>query len=388
MAAAFHRLAIVGTVLLAQGCATIPPSALSGGRDLPAFRQVDEGLYRGGQPSRAGLEQVHRMGIKTVMCLRQPSKAMDEERRLVEQMGMRWVNIPMWFWWRPSDQQVQQFLTIVDDSANRPVFVHCRQGWNRAGIMTAIYRVVRQGWEPHRAYAEARQLGLIPWNLLSRHLVLHEALREYAVSPAPSPGKLQTIVALGDSTTAGTPGFQSPVEAPPDGRGDPQSQYAYWMMQRHPEWRVVNRGVNGERTDDMLRRFARDVAAQHPQVVIILAGVNDLYEGDPASRIIEQLQALYTRATEQDVTVVACTIMPYAGMNEAQRTAMAQVNTWIRDYSASHGLLFCDLFSVLRDPASPWQLKDSPDGLHPDVAGYRAMGEALTGVLERWLRSQ
>ena len=57
------------------------------------------------------------------------------------------------------------------------------------------------------------------------------------------------IVAFGDSTTAGTPLFESPLEAPPDGRGDERSQYAYWLMARHPDWRVLNRGVNGERSD-------------------------------------------------------------------------------------------------------------------------------------------
>ncbi|MBI4322939.1 MAG: protein tyrosine phosphatase family protein, partial [Candidatus Omnitrophica bacterium] len=152
--------------------------------DPPAFRQVDEGFYRGGQPSPVGLEQVQRMGVKTVICLRQPSPAMDEERRLVERLGMRWVNIPMWFWWRPSDKQVRQFLSIVSDPAQRPAFIHCRQGWNRAGIMTAIYRIARQGWEPRRAYAEARQLGLVPWNLLSRHVVLYETPRKYTAPPA------------------------------------------------------------------------------------------------------------------------------------------------------------------------------------------------------------
>ncbi len=57
-----------------------------------------------------------------------------------------------------------------------------------------------------------------------------------------------TIVALGDSTTAGTPAFKSPIEAPPDGAGNVESQYAHWLMQSHPDWRVLNRGVNGERT--------------------------------------------------------------------------------------------------------------------------------------------
>ena len=57
-------------------------------------------------------------------------------------------------------------------------------------------------------------------------------------------GDVQTtrIVALGDSTTAGTPGFQSPLEAPPNGRGDETSQYAYWLMRAQPGWEVLNRG--------------------------------------------------------------------------------------------------------------------------------------------------
>ncbi len=67
------------------------------------------------------------------------------------------------------------------------------------------------------------------------------------------------IVALGDSTTAGTPGFQSALEVPPDGRGDETSQYAYWLMRAHPDWEVLNRGVNGERSDEIAARLARDV---------------------------------------------------------------------------------------------------------------------------------
>ena len=52
------------------------------------------------------------------------------------------------------------------------------------------------------------------------------------------------IVAMGDSTTAGTPAFKSPREAPPDGSGDQTSQYAYWLMQAHPAWEVLNQGIN------------------------------------------------------------------------------------------------------------------------------------------------
>lgn len=87
------------------------------------------------------------------------------------------------------------------------------------------------------------------------------------------------IVTIGDSTTAGTPGFTSPIEAPPNGRGDATSQYAYWLMRTHPDWDVVNRGVNGERSDQIRARFERDVIAAAPKAVVIIAGVNDVYQG-------------------------------------------------------------------------------------------------------------
>ena len=90
------------------------------------------------------------------------------------------------------------------------------------------------------------------------------------------------IVALGDSTTAGTPGFLSPVEAPPHGRGDETSQFAYWLMRAQPEWDVLNRGVNGERSDQIAARFERDVIDAAPRAVVIIAGVNDVYQGRAA----------------------------------------------------------------------------------------------------------
>src|SRR5450756_2421228 len=87
------------------------------------------------------------------------------------------------------------------------------------------------------------------------------------------------IVAIGDSTTAGTPAFKSPREAPPRGRGDETSQYAYWLMRDHPDWEVINQGVNAQRSDLIAGRFDEDVIAKKPAVVVIIAGVNDVYQG-------------------------------------------------------------------------------------------------------------
>src|SRR5208282_4297140 len=101
------------------------------------------------------------------------------------------------------------------------------------------------------------------------------------------------MVGLGDSTTAGTPGFRSPVEAPPAGRGNVESQYSYWMMKLHPEWNVLNKGVNGERSDQVLSRFQHDVVREEAKVVIILAGVNDIFQGRTATYVERNLKEIY-----------------------------------------------------------------------------------------------
>jgi lysophospholipase L1-like esterase len=193
-----------------------------------------------------------------------------------------------------------------------------------------------------------------------------------------SGGGPATIVALGDSTTAGTPGFRSPVEAPPDGEGDPRSQFAYWLMQAHPEWRVLNRGVNGDRSDQIAARFERDVLPHRPDLVIVIAGVNDVYQGRSVAHVQTELRRLYDRAAQAGVPVVAGTIVPYDTATAAQNTAMREINAWIAAEAARDARVWCvDTRAAVADPRDPDRLRDSPDGLHPDIDGYRSMAEAL-----------
>src|SRR5437773_3551128 len=135
-----------------------------------------------------------------------------------------------------------------------------------------------------------------------------------------------TIVALGDSTTAGSPAFTSPIEAPPDGSGNIESQYAYWLTKRHPDWRVLNRGVDGERSDEIRARFARDVVQAEPDVVVILAGVNDVYQGRSAESVEGELEAMYDLARGAKISVVAGSIIPYNTATPEQNARMHAVN--------------------------------------------------------------
>jgi lysophospholipase L1-like esterase len=199
-------------------------------------------------------------------------------------------------------------------------------------------------------------------------------------------GRPAVIVALGDSTTAGTPAFQSPIEAPPDGAGNPESQFSYWLMQRHPGWTVLNRGVNGERTDQIAARFDRDVVASKPAVVIILAGVNDVYQGRSVAYVTGQLRAMYDRAAAAGIPVVAGSIVPYNTATDEQNDKMREINAWIAAEAVRDPHIeFADTRAAAAAPGQPDKLSGSPDGLHPDVAGYRKMADALEPAILRRL---
>jgi lysophospholipase L1-like esterase len=193
------------------------------------------------------------------------------------------------------------------------------------------------------------------------------------------------IVALGDSTTAGTPAFRSPVEAPPNGSGDAHSQFSYWLMQAHPEWQVLNRGVNGERTDQIAARFDRDVLSHHPAVVIILAGVNDVYQGRPAETVTTELRKMYDRAAAAKIPVIACSIIPYNSATPDQNARMHAVNRWIREQA---DVTVIDTRAAVARPDNGDMLIGSPDGLHPDVAGYHRMADAIEPMVRRVLAAR
>jgi uncharacterized protein (TIGR01244 family) len=120
------------------------------------FGRVSDTYYRGAQPVEGDYPALAALGVKTVINLTSDD-AMANERALTEQAGMRYVQMPMTTHDVPTPEDVAAFLTIVNDPANQPVYVHCVGGRHRTGVMSAVYRMTHDGWTGERAFKEMKQ---------------------------------------------------------------------------------------------------------------------------------------------------------------------------------------------------------------------------------------
>ena len=127
--------------------------------DLPNFSQVASGIFRGGQPTKEGLEKLKSRGIKTVVSLRHNRNQVVWEAQQVKSLGLTFKRLPMDGLHKPSPATIKQFLSIVQEPANQPVFVHCEFGQDRTGTLIAIYREEAQNWPAKKAYDEMVDLG-------------------------------------------------------------------------------------------------------------------------------------------------------------------------------------------------------------------------------------
>ncbi len=131
---------------------------------VPNFHQVNDHIYRGGQPSGGGWESLANLGVKVVLDLRYDNELQEHwvksEEQAVEAAGMRYVNLPWNGLATPTDAQISQILAVLD--SGEPVFVHCRAGKDRTGTAIACYRIAHDRWQNEQALEEAKSIGLNP----------------------------------------------------------------------------------------------------------------------------------------------------------------------------------------------------------------------------------
>jgi tyrosine-protein phosphatase SIW14 len=138
---------------------------------VPNAGQVTANLYRGGQPTATGFEALASMGINIVVDLRGTREGESER---VAKLGMRYVSIS-WHCPFPKDETFAQFLILLRQNPGKKVFVHCRLGDDRTGMMVAAYRMAEQNWTATEAKKEMEAFGFsMPHHLICPSLSSYE----------------------------------------------------------------------------------------------------------------------------------------------------------------------------------------------------------------------
>ena len=120
------------------------------------FGEVTPNLLRGGQPTGRGYQNLKKMGVDIVVDVRLSGR--DKEKKLVNQAGMKFVAIP-WHCDLPRDHVFAEFLALMRENEGKKIFVHCRYGDDRTGMMIAAYRMAVEGWTPKEARKEMEKFG-------------------------------------------------------------------------------------------------------------------------------------------------------------------------------------------------------------------------------------
>jgi tyrosine-protein phosphatase SIW14 len=157
------------------------PAALAAIR-IDNFGRVNDNYFRGAQPEGRDYSDLRALGIKTIVDLTDDDTD-SREPGIVRNLGMKFVGIRMSTHETPSAEKTAQFLSVVSDPANQPVYVHCVGGRHRTGVMTAAYRMTVDGWDADRAFAEMKQYKF-------GADFLHSEFKSfvYAFHPEPAPG--------------------------------------------------------------------------------------------------------------------------------------------------------------------------------------------------------
>ena len=137
--------------------------------DLPNLFKMNDYVYRGGRPTLAGMLQLKKMGVTTILNVENDEQAVAIDKDLAKQAGLRWVSVPFATFKKPSDASVDYVLKMLQDRSLGPIYLHCKHGRDRTGMLMGLYRVEVDGWDSHVAYKEMKDRGFrtLIWTLNS-----------------------------------------------------------------------------------------------------------------------------------------------------------------------------------------------------------------------------
>jgi protein tyrosine/serine phosphatase len=116
---------------------------------VPNLHQITPRIYRSAQPTEAGMRALEEMGVRTVISFR----AYHNDHKLLAATQIREVHIPI-NTWEIRDEHVVATLRKIKQEKDGPVLIHCQHGADRTGLMSAMYRIVIEGWDKQKALEE------------------------------------------------------------------------------------------------------------------------------------------------------------------------------------------------------------------------------------------
>ena len=120
------------------------------------FDKVDAHVYRGAQPTDEGFQYLAKIGVKTIIDLRETDSRSQAEQRVVSDAGMQYVNVPMTGHTPPTEAEITKILAVLEEGTTGPVFVHCQRGADRTGAVIAAYHIDHDKWDNVRALQDAK----------------------------------------------------------------------------------------------------------------------------------------------------------------------------------------------------------------------------------------
>ena len=170
--------------------------------------------------------------------------------------------------------------------------------------------------------------------------------------------------------------------------------WASLFPEMFPGKHYLGRGISGQTTPQMLVRFPQDVIRLEPDVVVILAGTNDIAgnTGPSTQTMIEDnIVSMVDLALANSISVVLCSVLPVSdypwkpGLNPGPK--IVELNAWMRQLAQNEGLVYVDYHSEMVNDSLGLARELTYDGVHPNQAGYQVMARlvdpAIGNALDR-----